>query len=362
MPHRGRTAACGGCGREADAFGVCPARRRGPAAADRTGEPALRESPRVEALRELLAHEQLDGAVELALEARRGLLARLAEALVEREHRDLGVTLDLALRHPLEPVRLAALPLDERDVEPRADVRLGLLDRVGHRRLPRAEALGDLLDRASSLERLGLELVESLGDGLPGRALELLAEAQHGLLLLVGRRAELRRLRLEAGLDVGDRLAVPLLEPRELRLEVALRPVEVLREAAEPLLEPALGPGELLDEPLGRPALAGLERRPALLREPALLGGEQRRGLGALPREHAADLLGVRRRLGGDGLADGRRASSTSWSDAVAAARARRSASPRADRDDTRHERDTRRGSRPTLASMVVAARQKAAN
>ena len=90
-----------------------------------------------------------------------------------------------------------------------------------------------------------------------------------------------------------------------MRLEVALRPLEVVREAAEPLLEPALGPRDLLDQPLGGPALAGLERRPALLREASLLGGEQRCGLGSLPREHAPDLLGVSGRLGGNDLAHG---------------------------------------------------------
>ena len=60
-----------------------------------------------------------------------------------------------------------------------------------------------------------------------------------------------------------------------LRLEVALRPVEVVREAAEPFLQSTLGPGDLLDEALRRPALAGLESRAALVREPSLVCHEQ---------------------------------------------------------------------------------------
>ena len=107
----------------------------------------------VEALRDLVAHEQLDRPVELALEPCRGLLARLAEALVEGEHGDLRVPLGLALGDPLEPLRLAALPFHEHDVEPSADVGLGPLDRLRDGGLPRAQALGDLVDRTASLQR-----------------------------------------------------------------------------------------------------------------------------------------------------------------------------------------------------------------
>ena len=42
-------------------------------------------SARVEALRELLAGEELDGALELPLEARGSLFPGLAEPLVERD-------------------------------------------------------------------------------------------------------------------------------------------------------------------------------------------------------------------------------------------------------------------------------------
>src|SRR6187551_1812462 len=174
-------------------------------------------SASVQPLRELLAGEELDSALELPLQTRRSLLARLAEALVQGLHRDLRVPLHLALGHPLEPLGLAPLPLDQHDVQPGADVGLGPLDRVGDRGLAGAKPLGDLVDRAPSLERVPLEL---------------LAQANHRLSLLVRRRAELGRLRLEPRLDLGDRLAVPLAELVQLRLEVPLRAFEIVGDAA----------------------------------------------------------------------------------------------------------------------------------
>src|SRR6188472_626383 len=178
-------------------------------------------SASVEPLRELLAGEKLDSALELPLQTRRGLLARLAEALVQGLHRDLRVPLHLALGHPLEPLGLAPLPLDQHDVQPGADVGLGPLDRVGDRGLAGAKPLGDLVDRAPSLERVRLELVERFRDGLARDPLELLAQANHRLSLLVRRRA-----------DLGDRLAVPLAELVQLRLEVPLRALEIVGDAA----------------------------------------------------------------------------------------------------------------------------------
>ena len=160
--------------------------------------------------RELLAHHHLDGAVELAGEPRRRLLPDLAHPLVERGRRDLGVALDLALGDPLEPLGLAPLELDQRQLEPGPGVGLGLLDPVGDRRLPGPQPLGDLLDRAAPLDRVRLELVEGLGDRGRRGPLELLAQPDHGLALLVARRAELGRLALDPRLDIGDRLLLAL--------------------------------------------------------------------------------------------------------------------------------------------------------
>ena len=86
-----------------------------------------------------------------------------------------------------------------------------------------------------------LELVERLGDRLSGNSLELLPQADDGLALLVRRRPELGGLGLEPGLHLGDRGAVSLPEVRQLGFEVVLRPIEVLREGMQAVLEPALG-------------------------------------------------------------------------------------------------------------------------
>ena len=92
----------------------------------------------------------------------------------------------------------------------------------------------------------------------------------------------------------------------KLRLQMALGPVEVVRDAAQALLEPALGASELIRERLPGAALPLREGDAPLLREATLLGGEHRCGLGALAREHAPDLLDVGCRLLGDRLAHGR--------------------------------------------------------
>ena len=255
-----------------------------------------------QALTELLPHHRLDGAVELALEAGRRLLARLPEALVEGEHRDLGMPLDLALGDPLEPVGLSTLPLGKNDLEPAADVGLGALERVGDRRLARTQPLRDLVDRAPALERVGLQLVERLRHSLTGGTLELLAEPDDRAALLVGGGAELCRLRLEPCLDLRDRVPVALLEMLELRLEVSLRAFEIGRKAPQTLVEAPLGLDDLLGECRARALRALGEPGTPLLGEPPLLRLEQRHGVGALAREDAPDLLRVGSGLGGRGL------------------------------------------------------------
>ena len=88
---------------------------------------------------------------------------------------------------------LAALELDECDVEPPSRVGLGALDPLGDRRLPRLQPLADLVDRPSPLDRLRLELVERLGHGDPGRPLELVTQPLHGAPLLVASSTRARR-------------------------------------------------------------------------------------------------------------------------------------------------------------------------
>ena len=134
-----------------------------------------------------------------------------------------------------------------------------------------------------------------------------------GLALLVARRAELGRIALDPRLDLRDRLLLPLAEPGELGLQVALGAVEVVGDALQALVEPPLGRREHVRERFAGAALALRERRQPLGREPPLLGRELRHRVGALAGERAPDLLRVRRRLlvrrgvhGGPGCGDER--------------------------------------------------------
>ena len=149
----------------------------------------------------------------------------------------------------------------ERQLEPRPRVGLGLLDALGDRGLPRPQALRDLLDRAASLDRLRLELVERLAHGRRGCPLELLAQPDHGPPLLVARRAELGRVPVDPRLDLGDRLLLPLRQVGELRLDVTLRSLEVVGDALKSLVETPLDIGERVRERLAGAPLALDERR-----------------------------------------------------------------------------------------------------
>ena len=254
---------------------------------------------------ELLAHQQLDRAVELAGEPRRRVLANLAHPLVERRRRQLGVALDLALGDALEPLGLAPLELDQRQLEPGARIRLGLLDALGDRRLPDPQALGDLLHRAAALDRVRLELVERLGDGGGRCPLELLAEAHDRPPLLVARRPELRCLALDPRLDVGDRLLLPLGEAGELRLEVALGAVEIVGDSLQPLVEPSLDVGERVRRGLRSPAARARRRSSGRSSPSRRSSAASCDTVSARSRAmRAADLLDVRGRLLTNGRLD----------------------------------------------------------
>ena len=79
-----------------------------------------------EPARKLLAHHQIDCMIELPPELRSRLFPYLAHPLVECGCRELGVPLDLALGHSLEPLGLPSLELDQRQLEPCPGVGLGL--------------------------------------------------------------------------------------------------------------------------------------------------------------------------------------------------------------------------------------------
>src|SRR5437870_2693538 len=96
-------------------------------------------------------------------------------------------------------------------------------------------------------------------------------------------------------LDVGDRLAVALLQPGELRLDVTLRAIEIVGEGAQTLVDTPLDLGEGGREHLAGAALASGELAALSVRELPLFSCERRNRLGALASEHTPDLLRVPR-------------------------------------------------------------------
>jgi hypothetical protein len=141
------------------------------------------------------------------------------------------------------------------------------------------------VERAPAVVRGELELLGRGLERLLDGALELLPQAceQRVLLLALGREA--LRVRGDPGLDLGERLPVPLLEAADLVGDRLLSTLEVRRPAGELLLDLLLegeqALGELAD---GLPLSLG-ELAPPLLGEPALLLREERaRACAGAPR------------------------------------------------------------------------------
>jgi len=76
-----------------------------------------------------------------------------------------------------------------------------------------------------------------------------------------------------------------------------LRPLEVVGDPLQPLVQPPLGFGERVGERLARPPLALGELRRALGTEAPLLRGHLRDRVGPLACDRAANRLDVGRRL-----------------------------------------------------------------
>ena len=123
----------------------------------------------------------------------------------------------------------------------------------------------------------------------------------------------------------------------DLLLEVALRAVEVVGEAPEPLLQTSLGARELVGEVLAGSTLPLDERRAPLLAEPTLLLGQDRDRRGPLARERPPHLLDVERGLLVDGTADG---GARLIDEAIGVARP----IPAAPEREVEHEREDERG------------------
>ena len=123
---------------------------------------------------------------------------------------------------------LASLDVRERHLDPARRLGLASLDLLHQRLLPPPQPVGDLLDHASPFGGVRLDLLQRLGDGGLRRALELLAQADHGRALLVRGRDELGGLCLDPCFGVCDQLLLSLLEPSQVRLEALLCAVEVV--------------------------------------------------------------------------------------------------------------------------------------
>ncbi len=243
------------------------------------------------------AEERLRDAVELLAEPVGGLLADRAHPVLELDRARLAACVDLARRRALEMLDLPALELGERELDARARLALRAVDLLGHRVLVLAETLVQLVDRATSVVGLHLELLERAREGLACARLELLAEADRGDALLVDGGVELVRLGGDPRLDVGDALTHALLERGDRALERVLGALEIGLPGAQPLLDTLLDGGDELGHSLRELALAHRELAAALIREAALLGDVRRERVGLGARDRDAELLGLRGRF-----------------------------------------------------------------
>ena len=263
-----------------------------------------RWSAGVEALGDLVAHEQLDRSVELALEPCR------ASSRASRRRSSRASMAICACRSTSRSVTRSSRSVWRRShststTSSRARTSVSARSIESATAASRARSLSVI----SSIDRRRSSVCASSSSSASVTACPATRSSSSRRRTTVLRCSSAvdpaRRTRSRAGLHLGDREAVPLPEVRQLGFEVALRPIEVLREGAEAVFEPALGAGELLGKRLSRVPFPLGERRPALLAEPALLRGEDGGGLCALARDHALDLLCLSGGLRRDRLAHG---------------------------------------------------------
>ena len=243
-------------------------------------------------------------AVELFAEPIGGFLADRAHAVLELERACLAPSVDLARGRPLELVDLATLELCEGDLDPRLSFALRAIDLLGNGVLVLAETLRQVVDRPSPVVGLGLELVERLGERVSCGRLERLAEPNGGGALLVDGRSELVRLGLDLRLDLGNPLALTLLERGDRSLEPVLRALEVGLPGAQALLDAPFDGRDQLRHPLGQLPLADAELATPLIREASLLCDIRRERVCMGAGDGDAKLLRLRRRLGLGGRTD----------------------------------------------------------
>ena len=224
----------------------------------RAGVPGMRELLGEHRLR--FAGELLDRAVELAAEPPGRVLARRLDRGSNWTEAASAKRSDARVDHALELLDLASLDVRERGLD--AARRLALLarDPLAEGLLALGERLRDLAQRAPAFGRMSVELAGDRRDRLGHGLLEVGAEPRDQGALLVARRGEALALGREPRVQLRDQLPLALPEPRHLRGQRGLRPVEVVPPVADPLLDLALDGGEHLGELRARLALA-LDRR-----------------------------------------------------------------------------------------------------
>ena len=280
------------------------------------------------------------------------LFSQLAHPLLEGERGGLHVALELARDGSLDSLALAALELDERDVQARAGIALRALDPLGDRLLARAQALADLLDRPPPLDRLAPRAASSASATAALAACSSCSRSRStaSRCSVAVEPSSAASASIRASTSATAWLVL-LLEARRLRLEVLLHPVDVVRERAQPLLDAALHRRQLGRERVAdsraRARRATPRARPRGAAPPPRASRSSRRARGRA----GAELLRVRGRL----LLDDRaqlplRASATSsFVGSRARVRARRSASQSPSAPRTRErERDDRAPPRNT--------------
>src|SRR5262249_20279695 len=129
--------------------------------------------------------ERLGRPVELFPQPVGGLLTYRSHAVLELERAGLASRVDLPLDRPLEALDLAPFELGEGDLDAGVSFALGPVDLLVHGVLVLPQSLVQLVDRASPVVRLQLELVERTSQRIACAAFEVLAQSDGGEPLLV---------------------------------------------------------------------------------------------------------------------------------------------------------------------------------
>src|SRR5918995_658579 len=195
----------------------------------------LREALREHAVR--LALERHDGAVELAAEPLRGVLARRLDRVGELLRGQLGVARRRALDGALELLELAPFDLRESSGDPLRRVRLLALDLLGELLLAAPQPVADLVQCATPLDGLRLELRLGRLRDLLDRAGELLAQPGDERALLVALGRDSLRVGADPGLRLLHQLALSVADARDLRGDSVLDPLEILRPLDDTALD-----------------------------------------------------------------------------------------------------------------------------